>query len=363
MITTSPSAITAWAKCERQWWLERRAGPHGLGLKPTHRRLPNTLGTAAHYGVAWALRDGLDAGVKKGTQRLRGMFAMRPMVAHDGRPMATTPELMSESMALVEAITRAFMLEWQTTWKAPSLKFVDEPFAVMLADDVRLMVRHDLVIVQDLPRPFDLKLVERVDDGWIKSWRTAPQTLAYRMAVRELFGDSGPMEVVAMVRGARRDGKLSTPLLYGYSAQAVRPFDRALVSHERAGKMQKFEAWKPWTKHVATEPLTDWIRTLPAPVRAAQFRSIFSSPPDETTNEWRQAVLVRERDLQSRKSARESFAMTGMLQGRCQSQWGRCPFYQACHEGAERSAELYEPREPHLYEFDAETEAEAAADE
>ncbi len=338
----SPTSLAAWTQCERLYEALYIYRQKFVGV-----RLPSMRSTWVHKGVSEILAGGFPRVVAHTTARgFERDFLQNRMVDVFGEPIISHQpgsRIAVEQGALVEACILAWarmrggaLAGWRVlqTERATRLALG----ASRLHESVEFVIKPDWVMVNDETmtlRPFEVKLAATIDKEWIDQWAMSPQAFWYQFALERMFPGYtiDPLWIEAVEVG--RAGKLrhSSPLIYGWSAQAYPPFDPDLIWYEKPPrKALLFRAWSEADCKVP-DPLGKHIEQMPERILEKRFIQVEGKAPSMERADIDQmfADVVKIADqIEARRREKMFFRWTGLMAGNCASGFGRCPFYRRC---------------------------------
>lgn len=301
----SRTQISSYQTCPRKYWYEYVAQVQSApvaGLQPKTPILPLTMGLAVHKGmeVLFKLGGDLDSAIEAGLQEWRKAtsgkqfaFSVTGTLDHD--------RFLEEQEALITAFLWAWRVQfWDQFNNDYEIVQIEEELETdVLCDPVQdgwnehypdravkytLQSRCDLVVKRRLDDAIivpDWKCVTDARD-WQSKYSMDPQTWAQSFAVSEAL----KVPIVsclyfAFIKGGRKNGEYSSPLIYGYKQQLDSGHYQYSHSYKKGNGWEKFPIWR-WETFGKTvkDRIRFWVNWLPEEVRAAQFCQTEEIIPD-----------------------------------------------------------------------------------
>lgn len=313
----SRSQINSFQTCPRKYWYEYVQGlGTNRGLEPKAPNLPLTMGLAVHKGmeVLFKLGGNLDSAIDAGLGEWKKATAGKQF------PFSATGTLDHDSfLQEQEALITAFLWAWRVQfWD----EFNNQYEVVQIEQELETEIRVDPI--QDgwnehwpdkavkfiLQSRCDL-VVRRREDGAViipdwkcvtdaRDWQTRfaldAQTWAQSLAVSSALDE--PIVsclYFAFIKGGRKNGEYSSPLIYGYKQQLDSGHYQYSHSYKKGQGWSKFAVWNhaEFGKTVK-DRIRFWVNWLPEEVRAAQFCQTEEILPDpQLQSDWlRDAINV-----------------------------------------------------------------------
>jgi hypothetical protein len=313
-----------------------------------HKGIAQILGGGFHRAVARDMAVGFMEDFRR--SKMVDTFG-QPIVHHQpGSLVGIEQGALVEAAILAWRRVRAEALgDWRVlqTERATTLALGASRFH----DSVEFTIKPDWVLVNDATmvlRPFDVKLTATLDQEWIDQWQASPQAFWYQFALERLFPGYRiePLWIEAIEIG--RAGKLrhSSPLIYGWSAQASPPFDPDLIWYENPPRRALlFRAWSQAECGI-DDPLARHIERLPDKVLDKRFLQVEGRAPRMSRDAIDQmfADVVKIADQIEARRREKLFRWTGLMAGSCATPYDRCKFYRKCFQ-ADGWADWYRERD------------------
>lgn len=338
----SPTSLAAWAQCERLYQALYPEQVKFVGV-----RLPAMRGTWVHKGIAGVLLGGHPRAVAAETAAgFAKDFRASKMVDVFGQPIISHQpgsSMVTEQAALVEATILGWHRTRFTAFEGWRLLQTERESTLALGASrfhatVELSIKPDFVLVHDktqVIRPFDVKLTSTIDQEWLDQWQFAPQSFWYHFALKKLYPGStvDPLWIEAIDVGRAAKSRHSSPLIYGWAAQARPPYDPDLIWYANPPRRARlFRAWVEEDCKVA-DPLALHIGRLPKIVLDRLFVAVDGVAPTMAPADIDQMfvdVLKIADQMEARTREGESFRWTGLLAGNCATPFNRCSMYRRC---------------------------------
>ena len=379
---TDRSRIVTREECERKRYLNYDLDVLGqpVGIQRRAASLPLLNGTEIHEAHAKVLEGHhIDSTVGEMRERYEQAINERGVYTSDN-----VDHLMSEQMALLEAMLRAFTRLWLPRILADyDIVNVEKSHDWQLAPGLVQKLRFDTMLRRKADKRLvilDWKSMRYPSEAWSLKLERSRQTSLYTQAAEELYGEPVEIGYVGMVKGAwRKDTAKSSPF-YGQKIQAS-PYLYAYFNDAAELMQSAYTPRKGFRKvRIADEmPIAKWVDWL-FEHESDTVNELFTFiPPFAPTPRERRRVkelVVREeleyiqnirlyKNLQEVIKVQDSdhlraeaqdfldFVAAPMRDENC-GKYGEdnlCPFYSICHtEGGLENITLdddFEMREPH----------------
>jgi hypothetical protein len=345
MITTSPSSISAGAACERIWYFERVEG-----LQPKAVSLPRIIGRRVHTGIAAYLADSAvltryphaSIGGPPAKLEQAARYARQAVIADLGeRPYYDTSsdsakfadsEVKAEVALLVQGLVLLWYARNSSTILAMSCSRAEELYYVPLGQNVRLVLRPDVVAVSPLwngPAPVEIKTVERIEDDWPDTYRHRIQFACYAWA-----HEADGVYTFVLARGRRNEGRYTSPLVYGYTRETGNSIygQHVDTTYHQGWKRVR---WDTEQFHECGDSSIErqWyviMNQLGRPGKPLTASGlVVPAAHVEIGEAWIRLMVAQELQLRRRKTLADCIP-TGLFDGRCKHERGSCPFLKRC---------------------------------
>lgn len=307
----SKGRTTTLSECRREYWYRYHYGGAGLevpGIKPDLFG-----GILLHKGMETLFKElSLDRAIEE----------IQATPLPEGASHLGDYQL-EEAQALAEGFVRA----WDRTLMGPFLSErkilgVEYEADLLLAPGLSLYTKTDLVTevqATGMVEVVDWKSTQDIRD-WNRKWRNDIQTWTQAVAVEAKLGRTvSGTTMVGFYKGQRRDGLLTSPLIYGYRK------GEDIIPYYKAG-YAKFPIWREF-------PMADWIGDISRDQLESQF--VFSSSlpkTDSVVEGWLGEVVRDEMDaehfLEDTTEEDQKLFFRRNIGKRCN--W--CPFEPICFE-------------------------------
>lgn len=244
----------------------------------------------------------------------------------------------SEGSALIEALVRGWArARWEDFKDEFQILMVEKEVKALLAPNITLNARADAVIrskVDGSNFVLNWKTSGNIND-WSRQWDDEVQAWTEALAMEDALGEKIQGVIFeGLFKGAWRDGKNHSPLIYGWRL----PMGGGRFVY--SAKYRRFTREEPWLKFplwLESPPtgdgLSGWISWIPQDVLEAQFvRSTPILKNDDVVQNWVRQVVRQQTDISRMleddvtEGEREDFFTQHFSKMNCPS----CPFKKVC---------------------------------
>jgi hypothetical protein len=243
---------------------------------------------------------------------------------------------------LIFAWIRAKALDFVSEYEVIS---IEEEVRVPLASNVTLAARADAVVRSRESGAFYVWNWKTTSGRpspvtWTGEWTYAVQMWTEALAIEDHLGV--PIQgciVEGLCKGYRKDGKYSSPLVYGWKKHEVVDGRESMAfswEYERTKGWDKFNAWEFPVNGGNLTPHEAWLKGLPMEVLKAQLvRSEPILKNNAVVEGWLRQVVERETTIQHLLAGGQEVDKEALLSYFSQhwtSQCKWCPFEPVCTE-------------------------------
>lgn len=344
--SVSASRLAAWAMCPRLAFYERRWQPKGrsvpqiigarvdqalkaaYGDRPVLQRM--TAPACEGLPIAWARAAEYAAHLVTAELAERGYY--------DTRVEAHRPRLESETLAEVRQLARGLVLAVAARYRTETFQPADPQRVDVRLDGrlARVVGRPDLVRIHEGAMHFcEVKSGSALGPAFFTQYRHRIQTCLYAW-----LGASDRIWLLGLARGSRSAGRWQSPLVYAYTRETtpevwVQGIQPATSRHWRRVRLDQIR-WRDHRDESHPVQVT-WRYLQQRPTVAA---SCVDLQPCLAVNPeaW---IPLAARYLADNPGTddEQDYPQTGLADGRCLHERGRCPYLACCFgTPAERAA-------------------------